>query len=118
MNMKEFSLQTGLSAHTLRYYEKIGLLKNVQRNASGHRVYTAREREWVGFIVRLKSTGMPLEQIQRYAELRERGEKTMQARQQLLEQHRRELQQHIDEQLEHLDALEVKIQFYRDKLSS
>ncbi|HCH2709022.1 TPA: MerR family DNA-binding transcriptional regulator [Vibrio parahaemolyticus] len=43
MNMKEFSCAVGLSSYTLRYYEKIGLLKHVHRNSSGHRVYTHRD---------------------------------------------------------------------------
>ncbi len=46
MNMREFSERTKLSSHTLRYYEKIGLLNNVQRNSSGHRVFTTKELDW------------------------------------------------------------------------
>lgn len=60
MNMKEFSLLAGLSAYTLRYYEKIGLLKDVRRNSSGHRDYLTKDLEWIGFIKRLKETGMAL----------------------------------------------------------
>ena len=54
MNIKEFSNLVGLSAHTLRYYEKIGLLKNVQRTSSGHRAYTSKDQKWIEFVVRLK----------------------------------------------------------------
>lgn len=73
MNMKAFSSLVGLSAHTLRYYEKIGLIKNVQRNSSGHRVYTAKDVKWLEFVIRLKETAMPLEEILEYARLREQG---------------------------------------------
>ena len=113
MNMKEFSALTGLSAHTLRYYEKVGLLGVVQRNSSGHRVYNARKVDWVSFIIRLKATGMPLESILVYAQYREEGRSTLAARQALLEAHRDELKQHIALQEMHLSALEHKIHLYR-----
>ena len=60
MNMSEFSGVVGLSSYTLRYYEKIGLLRHVKRSRSGHRVYSDRDVDWVNFIKRLKDTGMPL----------------------------------------------------------
>lgn len=113
MNMKAFSELTGLSAHTLRYYEKIGLLKSVQRNSSGHRVYTTRDVEWVSFIVRLKGTGMSIESMLEYAEYREQGRSTASKRQALLEKHRDRVKQHIALQEEYLAALEHKIHLYR-----
>ncbi|CAK3653207.1 hypothetical protein VCRA2120E57_100056 [Vibrio crassostreae] len=87
MNMKAFSSLVGLSAHTLRYYEKIGLLKNVQRNSSGHRVYTAKDVKWLEFVIRLKETAMPLEEILEYARLREQGSSTV-----LEQQHQQSLE--------------------------
>lgn len=113
MNMKKFSDVVGLSSYTLRYYEKIGLLKHVQRNSSGHRVYSNRDIDWVNFIKRLKDTGMPLEEIQKYASLRALGAQTLSARQELLETHREKLKEHIQQEVEHLDALEVKIDLYK-----
>jgi len=113
MNMKEFSLRVGLSAHTLRYYEKIGLMKNIQRNVSGHRAYTRKEIDWVGFIVRLKETGMTLENIVLYAQLREVGVSTVCERQKLLEQHKETVKAHIVLQKNHLKALEDKIDLYK-----
>ncbi|WP_460754154.1 MerR family transcriptional regulator [Marinomonas epiphytica] len=113
--MKKFSELTGLSSHTLRYYEKIGLLKNIGRNSNGHRVYTSKDIDWVSFIVRLKETGMPLESILEYALLREAGPETVQSRQELLEAHKETIKKHIDSQLSHLSALENKIQLYKEK---
>lgn len=113
MNIKAFSELTGLSAYTLRYYEKIGLLKNVQRTPSGRRVYTTKEVEWVRFIVRLKETGMPLSDILRYAELRACGTVSHFERQHLLEEHRKQLKAHLDVQLNHLKALDIKIEWYK-----
>ena len=114
MNMREFSGMVELSSHTLRYYEKIGLLKNVQRNSSGHRVYTQKDLDWVSFIKRLKETGMPLENILQYAALREKGANTTSERQQLLESHQQCLKAHIEQQRQHLLVLEEKINLYKD----
>ena len=114
MNMQQFSSVTGLSAHTLRYYEKIGLLRNVQRSKSGHRVYTEQDLAWVEFVLKLKETGMPLEGILRYATLRAEGSQTVHARQSLLEEHREALLLHIERQKILLAALDQKIDLYRE----
>ncbi|OZS43266.1 MerR family transcriptional regulator [Photobacterium sanguinicancri] len=112
MNISQFSALTGLSPHTLRYYEKIGLLASVSRNQSGHRNYSKRDQEWVAFITRLKETGMPLNQIMEYAKLREQGIETADQRKDLLEQHSDNLQKRIASELDHLEALKKKIDYY------
>lgn len=76
MNISTFAERTGLTPHTLRYYEKLGLLSGISRDASGHRAYRSADIEWVKFICRLKATGMPLEQISQYAHLRACGDST------------------------------------------
>ena len=111
--MQKFSRIVELSSYTLRYYEKIGLLKHVHRNSSGHRVYSNRDIDWVNFIKRLKDTGMPLEEIQKYASLRDLGTKTLVDRQKLLEIHRENLKEHIRQQNEHLKVLDDKINLYK-----
>ncbi|QTH73214.1 MerR family transcriptional regulator [Pseudoalteromonas xiamenensis] len=113
MNMKEFASLVGLSSYTLRYYEKIGLLKNIQRNSIGHRVYSSKDVQWVAFIKRLKETAMPLDDILAYATLRETGPQTALERQRLLEHHQKHLKQHISQQKMHLAALEEKINLYK-----
>ncbi len=118
MNIKEFSEITGISAHTLRYYEKIGILQEVKRNASGHRNYTERDIVWAEFINRLKETGMPLAQIKEYASLRKRGECTAKTRMNLLEQHALVLKQKITEEQQHLKKINEKIQHYEKLLSN
>ena len=114
MNMSEFSSLVGLSSHTIRYYEKIGLLKNIQRNSSGHRVYSLKDIKWIEFVIRLKETAMPLEEILEYARLREIGSSSVSQRQILLEQHQENLTTHIAQQQSHLAALEDKIKLYKD----
>jgi len=118
LSIQQFALRTGLSADTLRYYEKIGLLRHVARDASGFRVYGPRDLEWVGFILRLKDTGMALDDIIRYADLRERGESTLAARQALLEVHAAKLQDRLERDREHLIALQAKIELYRQQTTS
>ena len=75
-SISQFAERLGISADTLRYYEKEGLLAP-QRNASGYRVYSERDEIWFGFLKRLKDTGMPMAQIKRYAQLREAGDATL-----------------------------------------
>jgi DNA-binding transcriptional MerR regulator len=113
MNIREFSKITGLSAHTIRYYEKIGVFKKVNRNSSGHRDFTVEDTTWAEFIKRLKDTGMPLEQILEYAHLREQGPDTTNSRMKILENHARSLESKIEKEMHNLLKLKEKIKYYR-----
>jgi DNA-binding transcriptional MerR regulator len=116
MHIKEFSRACGLSPYTLRYYEKIGLLPEVERSGSNHRRYTEGDLRWIEFIKRLKATNMPLAEIWRYAALRQQGPGTEEARMQLLIDHARRLEETIAQEQAHLQILHKKINFYRDGL--
>ncbi|HSC85560.1 MAG TPA: MerR family transcriptional regulator [Pseudomonas sp.] len=118
MNIQRFAELTGLSAHTLRYYEKIGLLRHVQRGSNGHRHFTPADIQWVEFIKRLKETGMPLEDIQQYANLREQGDSTATERMSLLQQHAQSLEQRIATESAHLLKLQEKIRHYRELIAA
>ena len=85
MKIGEFSAATGVSPHTLRYYEKVGLITNVQRNAAGVRRYRSADAEWVEWITCLKTAGMTIETIKRYSRLRDAGDVAAQVA--LLEKH-------------------------------
>lgn len=117
MNVKEFSRRVGISPHTVRYYEKIGLLRDIRRLPNGHRDFSEKDISWIGFVQRLKETAMPLEQIHHYADLRERGESTLEERQELLERHAAALQESLAEQQRHLDKLREKIALYESAIS-
>ncbi|WP_247718742.1 MerR family transcriptional regulator [Morganella morganii] len=106
-SISAFSALTGFSIHTLRFYEKEGILIP-QRRANNHRSYSARDAEWVAFITRLKETGMPLKSIKHYADLRAQGEATAQARMDLLLVHSGVLQQQIAVLNDHFQHLEKK----------
>ncbi len=114
MNIKEFSEISGISAHTLRYYEKIGIFQEIRRNSSGHRDFTEKDLLWAEFIHRLKETGMPLEQIKKYAMLRQQGDRTAEARKKLLEEHASVLKKRISGEKHHLHKLEEKIKYYEN----
>ncbi|MEI6897711.1 MAG: MerR family transcriptional regulator [Psychromonas sp.] len=118
MNIQEFSKLTKLSAHTLRYYEKLGLLKQISRNESGHRDFSEKDRIWVEFVKRLKDTNMPLNVILHYSQLREQGVSTSLQRMEMLQQHAMQLQQKILNEQNHLNMLKIKIDDYSKSLLS
>lgn len=113
LTVAEMARATGLTADTLRYYERIGVLHAVARAVSGHRRYDANDVDWMAFVLRLKRIGMPLKQIRHYAQLRERGDATLRARQELLESHEHWLVAQLDDLGEHLAALRDKLDWYR-----
>lgn len=108
----EFSAQTGLSIHTLRYYELEGLLQPA-RTPSNHRCYTEADLAWVAFLLRLKATGMPIQEIRHYARLRQAGDATAAERLALLTAHRQTLEARISQLQTHRDRLDEKIAWYR-----
>ncbi len=117
MNVKEFSARAGISAHTLRYYDRVGVLGRVKRRSNGHRYFNEKDIEWIAFVQRLKDTGMPLMQIQQYAQLREAGESTLQARYELLRVHAEQLEQQLAVQQQHMSKLAQKLRWYDDQLA-
>lgn len=113
MNVKEFAAQAGLSAHTVRYYDKLGLFGALSRNDAGHRRFGKQDLAWMAFILRLKETGMPLEQMLAYAKLRSEGDATLAARMVLLQQHADALAQRLALEQQHLQKLQEKIAYYQ-----
>jgi DNA-binding transcriptional MerR regulator len=103
---------TGLTAHTLRWYERIGLMPHVDRSHTGQRRFSNRDLDWLAFVGKLRLTGMPVADMVRYAELVREGEHTFEARQELLEQTRRDVLTRIAELQDTLAVLDHKIEFY------
>lgn len=103
---------TGLSTHTLRYYEQAGLLRAISRTAAWHRLYAPADLDWLAFVMRLKATGMPIAQMQAFAALRAQGESTFGARRSLLVAHRDAVRAHIAELQASLDVISDKIAYY------
>jgi len=110
----ELAKRCGLSAHTIRYYERIGLLPRADRDGSGRRDYDSSVLIWIAFLGRLKATGMPIREMLRYAALREQGTGTEAVRRELLEAHRDGVRRRIAELQESLLVLDTKIDGYAD----
>ena len=113
MNIAEFAKRCGLSPHTLRYYERIGLLGKVTRRANGHRIFGPRDVEWVEFVHRLRSTGMGINEMLRYAKLRAQGDATLAQRQAMLVLHADQLAAALRTQQAHLRVVRQKIVIYQ-----
>ena len=105
----------GVSVHTLRYYERIGLVR-VDRDASGHRHYDAASVRRLVFLTRMRTSGMPIRDLRRYIELVEAGRDTVPERLALLTEHRDGLQARIDELQLALAATDYKIAAYTREL--
>lgn len=112
LTIQEVAEATGLTQHTLRYYERAGLLDDVERNGGGHRRYRRRDVDALLFLVRLRMTGMPIQRVKEYAELVRRGESTIDARHDLLVAWRSELCRRRSELEGNLAILDYKIDLY------
>ncbi len=114
LSVREASEFTGLSSHTLRYYERIGLIQPVARNGGGHRRYVQTDLEHLKFLHCLRDSGMPIQGMQQYAALASQGRVTLDARLQLLESHKSDVQARIRELEDKLAIIDAKIKRFRD----
>ncbi|MEU3885802.1 MerR family transcriptional regulator [Streptomyces sp. NPDC029041] len=105
---------TGLTAHTLRWYERIGLMPHIDRSHTGQRRYTNRDLDWLDLVGKLRLTGMPVADMVRYAELVREGDHTYAERFELLKTTREDVLARIDELRGTLAVLDRKISFYAD----
>ena len=118
MKIGEASKNTGLSYHTLRYYEELGLIRNIERDGKGNRNYSEADIKWISFLLSLRNTGMPLGSIIYYAELYYSGDDSIPKRIELLSNYKCALAKERDRLQESIDFLENKLEFYNDKLNS
>ncbi len=118
VSIAEAAATTGLTAHTLRYYERDGLmLAPVERAASGHRRYGERDLRWIELITRLRATGMPIRDVRRYAALVRDGAGNEAERLALLLAHREVVERQLAEVGSHLRAIDHKIALYESTVS-
>jgi len=119
LSIAEAAEQTGLTAHTLRYYERDGLmLRAVDRSATGHRRYDEADLTWINLLTCLRGTGMPISEVRRYAALVRAGDGNETERLDLLREHRRRVLAQLAEVQDHLGAIDRKIGIYVDRLTS
>ena len=115
-SIQDVSKKTGLTAHTLRYYEKEGLISGVERSQGGFRQYTDEDLERLGLICCLKNTGMSIQEIARFVQLTHEGDHTLAERVELLREHRENVIARIAELQKHLDKVTWKLNFFSEKL--
>ncbi len=96
LTIREAAGRTGITVHTLRYYERIGLVRPVARAQSGHRRYGEDDLRWLELLKRLHATDMPIRKMLEYARLARRGETTIATRRALLDDHRRDIEAKLD----------------------
>jgi DNA-binding transcriptional MerR regulator len=110
---REAVARTGFTLDTLRYYERIGLLDSVERDAGGRRVFTDDDLGWLSVLRCLRDTGMPIARMLRYAELARGGDATFAERAELLEEHDREIEDRIAALRDEQARIREKIEWYR-----
>ncbi|MEU8080072.1 MerR family transcriptional regulator [Catellatospora citrea] len=114
----ETSRRSGFSLDTLRYYERIGLLSEVDRTPGGQRVFSDDDLGWLGLLRCLRDTGMPINQMCRFAELARTGDQTVADRVELLRSHA----EAVEEQMALLERqyghLREKIRYYERELAA
>lgn len=116
MTIAEVSKKFNLSADTLRYYERIGLIPSVNRNASGIRNYTEEDCNWIQFIKCMRSAGLSIEVLVEYVSMFQQGTSTIKARKELLIEQRSQLAEKIKEMQQTLERLDKKIDGYEERV--
>ena len=117
MSISDVAERTGLTTHTLRYYEREGLmLTPVGRASSTHRRYTEADVTWVTFLTKLRSTAMPIATMREYVVLARQGDLTQADRLELLLLHRMAVVRQLEEMTASLAAIDYKIDLYQQNL--
>ncbi|WP_377519579.1 MerR family transcriptional regulator [Priestia megaterium] len=101
--------KTGLSAPTLRYYEKEGILPFIERNEHDQLLYNDQNIEWVKFVLPLRATGMPLAEIKQYIESYKKGESTISERRNMMLQHKKKVEADMAQTYLHLERINYKL---------
>lgn len=119
VTIAEAARRTGVTVHTLRYYERAGLVvTDIGRTSGGRRRYTQLDLDWIKVCTKLRATGMPIRQIRRYAELVGAGHGNEEQRLALMEEHRAAVVAQLAELQENLELIDHKIGVYRGRLEA
>lgn len=110
--------RVGLSKHTLRYYEREGLLPTVAKAVNGHRRYSDEDLGWVKYLQLLRATGMPIREMKDFMDLTFAGDHTIGDRVTVLSRYREALRERMAADREHMDFLNRKIDYYEGVLAT
>ena len=113
LTIAEVAERTGLTAYTLRYYERIGLIAAVPRAPGGQRRYASADMDLLDFLLRLRETGMSIQGMQAFVRLRSLGDASVGERREMLERHLAEVQAKVAALQQSMRALSLKIEHYR-----
>lgn len=116
MTIAEVAKLYDISADTLRYYERVGIIPSVNRNSNGIRNYTENDCGWVEFAKCMRSAGLPVEVLIEYVDLFQKGDATVEVRKEILIEQRDKLKERIDEMQKTLQRLNYKIDNYENGL--
>lgn len=114
LEISEVSKITKLKPHTLRYYESIGLIKDIKRNSAGNRVYSEDDLKWLEVINRLRQTGMSINKMVEYAKLRHMGDETVPQRKKIMQEHLKAIEHELQVLEEARDYVAKKVQIYSE----
>lgn len=112
--VQQAARKKGVSVHTLRYYEKAGLLEGVARDGNGYRQYSEADLQWVDFLLVLRGMGMSIREMKRYSDLRSQGSSTVTERRQLLEAHLDKVARQVEELRRNMGKIGRKIEIYKE----
>lgn len=116
--ISKVSQKTGLSAYTLRYYDKEGLLPFVHKNTSGIREFTDEDLDWLSIITCLKNTGMPIKDIKTYINLCLDGDSTLEDRLNIFLKQKESIERQTAELDKYMKKITYKIQYYEDAIKA
>lgn len=108
----------GITAHTLRFYDKEGLLPFVDRGVGGKRIFKDRDLGWLQIIECLKDTGMPIKEIRAYLELCMKGDKTLQRRLEIMREHKKFMQEKLELIRRHMKKIDYKLWYYETAIAA
>ncbi|WP_025679229.1 MerR family transcriptional regulator [Paenibacillus massiliensis] len=114
----EVATITGISAFTLRFYDKEGLMPFVDRNPSGVRVFKRSDFEWLAVITCLKKSGMPVKKIKQFVDWSMEGDTTLDRRLEVFEEHKRSVTNKIAELNKHMEKIDYKIRYYQTAIEA
>lgn len=110
----QVAAKTGLTVHTLRYYEKEGLLPFVRKSSSGLRMFSDNDLAWLSIIECLKETGMPLKGIKQYIDWFREGDATLPQRLEMFKQQQVKVLAQIEQFQKYLQKIDYKVRLYEE----
>lgn len=118
MTISKIAKESGISAHTLRYYDKEGLLPFIERSTGGVRIFKGTDIEWLSLITCLKDTGMSIKQIKSFIDLCLDGDNSLKQRYNIFIEQKRKLKEQISLLNKHMEKINNKIWYYKTALDA